>query len=141
MVTPRSIPKPVPSPKKEVPPDATWDRVKHALERDWQQTRTDFTNRGTNLHQHVTDTVKQAMGKEVIPPPGEPNASGSRYDWVSAEPAVRYGFSAFQEYGSEFPTWNEALDRKLERGWNEKATGRRYEDVRHEVKVGWQTRH
>ena len=46
-----------------------WDRVKGALERDWEQTKADFsTNSGQKLNQNAADTVKQSVGSEPIPP-------------------------------------------------------------------------
>lgn len=48
-------------------------KVKKALERDLEQTKHDLTRKGVDLNQSVTDTVKQATGKEDIPPPFVPN--------------------------------------------------------------------
>jgi hypothetical protein len=49
-------------------------KVGEALERDWEQTKHDFSkNKGEELDQDVGDTVKQAAGKDPIPPPGVPN--------------------------------------------------------------------
>ena len=48
-----------------------WDHVKAALERDWEQTKADFSkNGGQNLNQNAADTVKQSVGSEPIPPLG-----------------------------------------------------------------------
>lgn len=48
-----------------------WDRVKAALERDWEQTKADFTNDNSHkLNQNIADTVLQSVGSEPIPPPG-----------------------------------------------------------------------
>jgi hypothetical protein len=45
-----------------------WDHVKGALERDWEQTKADFSkNTGQSLNQNVADTVKQSVGSEPIP--------------------------------------------------------------------------
>ena len=53
---------------------STWDRVKEALSRDWEQTKADFSNEyGKDLNQNATDTVKQAIGKEPIPAPNQKN--------------------------------------------------------------------
>ena len=49
------------------------EKVKEALKRDWEQTKHDLTRKGTDLHQDVSDTVKQATGKEPIPAPSIPN--------------------------------------------------------------------
>ena len=49
---------------------STWDRVKEALRRDWEQTKNDFSSEsGADLNQDVGDTVKQATGAEALPPP------------------------------------------------------------------------
>lgn len=48
---------------------STWDRVKAALRRDWEQTKADFSSdSGADLNQEIGDTVKQSVGKEPIPP-------------------------------------------------------------------------
>jgi hypothetical protein len=48
---------------------STWDRVKGALERDWEQTKADFSeNSGQRLNQSVSDTIKQSVGSKPIPP-------------------------------------------------------------------------
>jgi hypothetical protein len=50
---------------------ADWDRVKGALQRDWEQTKADFSIRsGENLNQSVSDTVMQAAGATSLPPVG-----------------------------------------------------------------------
>ncbi|ATB31478.1 hypothetical protein [Melittangium boletus] len=49
-------------------------KVKEALKRDWEQTKHDLNKKkGTDLNQDVGDTVKQATGKEPVPPPFVPN--------------------------------------------------------------------
>jgi len=48
---------------------STWERVKAALRRDWEQTKADFSsNDSADLNQEIGDTVKQSVGKEPIPP-------------------------------------------------------------------------
>ena len=48
--------------------------VKEALKRDLEQTKHDFNKKkGQDLNQDVGDTLKQATGKEPIPPPFVPN--------------------------------------------------------------------
>jgi len=48
--------------------------VKEALKRDLEQTKHDFNKKkGADLNQGVGDTLKQAAGKEPIPPPFVPN--------------------------------------------------------------------
>ncbi len=52
-----------------------WERVKDALHRDWEQTKSDFTGgkKGKDLNQDVGDTVGQALGNKPIPPDDVPN--------------------------------------------------------------------
>jgi hypothetical protein len=46
--------------------------AKEALERDWEQTKSDMPGmEGKDLDQDVDDTVKQAAGKERVPNPNE----------------------------------------------------------------------
>lgn len=48
--------------------------VGEALERDWEQTKSDLPGvDGKDLDQDVDDTVKQAAGKEQVPGQNEPN--------------------------------------------------------------------
>lgn len=49
-------------------------KAKEALKRDWEQTKHDISKKkGAELNQDVGDTIKQATGKEPIPPPFMPN--------------------------------------------------------------------
>lgn len=61
-----------PSVKKDEKEEGT---VKKALERDLEQTKHDlsFGKAGKDLDQDVDDTVKQAAGKEPVPPRNVPN--------------------------------------------------------------------
>jgi hypothetical protein len=48
---------------------SAWNHVKGALERDWEQTKADFSKKsGQKLNQNVADTVKQSVGSAPIPP-------------------------------------------------------------------------
>ena len=50
------------------------DRIGDALERDWEQTKSDLPGLdGEDLDQDVDATVNQAAGTERIPPDDEPN--------------------------------------------------------------------
>jgi hypothetical protein len=50
------------------------DRVGEALERDWEQTKSDLPGLdGKDLDQDAGDTIEQARGKERIPPDDVPN--------------------------------------------------------------------
>lgn len=45
------------------------DKVKDALKRDWEQTKSDMPGmEGRDLDQNIGDTVRQATGKEENPP-------------------------------------------------------------------------
>ena len=50
-------------------------KVKETLERDLDQTKADLTgdHKGRDLDQDVDDTVRQAAGKQPIPPENTPN--------------------------------------------------------------------
>ena len=51
------------------------DKVKDAMKRDLEQTKSDLTGdrKGQDLDQDVDDTVRQAAGKEPVPPKNVPN--------------------------------------------------------------------
>jgi hypothetical protein len=90
--------------------DSAWERTKAAFKRDWDQTKHDVGGNEPNTNQNVKDTVKQAAGKEAIPPRGEPN-----YD--RAEPAYRFGYGARQHFGTKHPQWNPDLEKQLRNDW------------------------
>jgi hypothetical protein len=94
---------------------SAWDRSKEAFRRDWEQTKHDvsFGKAGIDLDQDVTDTVKQAAGKEPIPPGGVPNEDE---EFARLEPAFRFGYGARLFYVDD-PEWNEALETKLRSDW------------------------
>ncbi|PZR05997.1 MAG: hypothetical protein DI536_31530 [Archangium gephyra] len=91
---------------------SAWERVKEAMKRDWEQTKKDFKVGGTELNQDVTDTVKQAVGKEPIPPRSEPN-------WETVSPAYEYGYTARQQFGSKYNDWNDSLENDLRSEWEQ----------------------
>ena len=67
---------------------STWDRVKGALERDWEQTKADVTkNSGQQLNQNLADTIKQSVGSEPIPPLGMKTPSNRKVAAKEAEAA------------------------------------------------------
>jgi hypothetical protein len=92
--------------------DSSWDRVKAAFKRDWDQTKHDVGARKPDTNQNVKDTVKQASGSQPIPPRGQPV-----YD--KAEPAYRFGYGARSHYGTKYSTWNPELEKELKRDWSE----------------------
>jgi hypothetical protein len=107
---------------------SAWDRVKAALKRDWEQTKSDFHAGGKDLDQDVDDTVKQAAGKAPIPPTNQPN------DWDKVEPEHRYGVGARHHYNED---WNDRLESKLKEEWSDLRSGRTWDEVKSVVKRGW----
>src|SRR4026208_244152 len=79
--------------------DSSWDRVKDAFRRDWKQTKHDMGGKQPDLKQDVPDTVKQAAGKQPIPPGNQPN-------YEENEPAYRFGYGARRYYGKRYTAWN-----------------------------------
>jgi hypothetical protein len=116
---------------------SSWEKVKAALERDWDQTRSDFHAGGHELKQKISDTLKQASGKEPIPADGlmNPDKVTKPVIWADAEAGVRYGFGAHEQYATE--KWNDALEVKLSTEWDESSTGKPFSAVRPFVRHGW----
>jgi hypothetical protein len=122
---------------KEEKHGSAWDRTKEALKRDWEQTKADFSKtHGKELNQDVGDTVKQAAGADPIPPPNTPNAEDRK--WEEIEPAVAYGYGAHQEYGSMYDKWDDKLETRLATEWDKDKTGRTFDDVKRNVRRGWE---
>lgn len=84
--------------------NGTWERVKAAFRRDWEQTRNDFgSKKARDLDQDVDDTVKQAFGREPIP---------ADATFESREHAFRYGYEAHHRHDAD---WSEDLSTRLSR--------------------------
>ena len=109
-----------------------WERTKEALRRDWEQTKADVTEGGTELNQDVGDTVKQAAGKQAIPPANRPNPPDR---WDDVEPAVRYGYGARQHF--EKDEWNDELEKRLQKDWDSTGNASSWERVKSAVRRGW----
>lgn len=115
---------------------SAWERVKEAMRRDWEQTKADFSKtKGQELNQDVDDTVKQAAGKQDIPPPVVPNP-----DFDKNEVPIQYGFGAHEEYGNRYTDWNDELESKLATEWDDSQTGRRFDEVKPYIRRGWEYR-
>jgi len=115
---------------------SAWDRVKAALRRDWEQTKADLSSRGTELNQGVSDTVKQAVGKEPVPPGNQQNpATGAT--WEHVEDEHRYGVGARHHYGAKDEGWNDRVEAKLKEEWGDMRNGRTWDEVRASVKRAW----
>lgn len=122
----------------------TWDRVKEAMKRDWEQTKHDFKAGGQDLDQDVDDTVKQAAGKDAIPPRSQPNAPGGPSQrakgWNDVELPMRYGYGAREQYGSQHADWNDKLESTLKSEWEETKDASRHgwNDVKDAVRRGYE---
>lgn len=115
--------------------ESTWDRVKEALRRDWEQTKNDFgADSARDLNQDVGDTIKQAAGKEAMPLPSQKTKPDA--EWTEVEPALRYGYGARTQYATHVK-WDSDLEQKLEGEWNGLGTGRKWDEVKPSVRRGW----
>ncbi len=110
--------------------DSAWDRVKAALKRDWDQTKHDFGGHQPDTDQDVDNTVKQAAGKQAIPPRGQPT-------YEQSEDAYRFGYGARSQYGQKHSKWNESLESDLRRDWRDTYTDREWDQYRDSVRWGW----
>ena len=118
---------------------SSWDRVREALHRDWEQTKADFSaTKGLALNQDAADTVRQAVGVTPIPSIARSNTDAPAvqlHDWTLVEPAIRYGFSARLHF-ADYQTWNDEVEDLLRRDW-ESVWGRSWEHERSNVHRGW----
>ena len=110
--------------------ESAWERVKAAFKRDWAQTKHDLGGGQPRTGQQLSDTVKQAAGKEAIPPGGMP-------DYEQTEDAYRFGYGARSQYGNRFPGWDNALEAQLERDWCETYADRQWARYRQSIRYGW----
>ena len=90
--------------------DSAWERTKAAFKRDWDQTKHDMGGSNPDTNQNAKDTVKQAAGKEPIPPRGQPA-------YEQAEPAYRFGYGARSHYGKKYSKWDPELEKELRKDW------------------------
>ena len=110
--------------------ESAWSRVKAAFRRDWDQTKHDFGAHKPDTNQNVGDTVKQAAGKEAIPPRGVPT-------YEDTEDAYRFGYGARSEYGKRFTRWDDRLEAQLKQDWNETYNDRDWVSYRDSIRHGW----
>jgi hypothetical protein len=92
------------------------------------------------LNQTAGNTIAQAVGKQPMPAPTQPNPGRGREEWKHAEPAVRYGYGARAQY-TEHSNWDDKVERKLETEWNDLKTGRTWDDARDSIRHGWESVH
>jgi len=110
--------------------ESSWERVKAAFKRDWDQTKHDFGGDEPDTDQDVDDTVKQAAGKQPIPPRGAPT-------YEEVEDAYRFGYGARSQYGSRYSSWNTDLETQLQQDWRDTYTDREWQRYRDSIRRGW----
>jgi len=110
--------------------ESAWNRVKAAFKRDWDQTKHDFGARRPDTDQNVGDTVKQAAGKQPIPPRGMPT-------YEETEDAYRFGYGARSQYGKRFTRWDDQLEAQLKQDWNETYKDRDWAGYSESIRRGW----
>src|SRR5262249_10566156 len=110
--------------------ESRWDRVKAAFKRDWDQTKHDLGGAEPDTDQDVDDTVKQAAGKQLIPPRGTPT-------YEETEDAYRFGYGARAQYGKRYATWDNQLESQLQRDWSETYAPREWAQYRNDIRLGW----
>jgi hypothetical protein len=117
---------------------SNWERVKHAVRRDWEQTKGDLSDNGVDLNQGASDTIRQALGTQPIPHDGLPNP-GPRHAhasvWASFQAAVRYGYGARLHYKEDL--WDEKLTARLREEWRASNQPSTWEEVKEAVERGW----
>jgi hypothetical protein len=110
--------------------DSAWDRTKAAFKRDWDQTKHDVGGKKPDTDQQISDTVKQAAGKEAIPPRGTPT-------FDKAEPAYRFGHGARTYYGKKYSNWNSNLEKELQRDWQSTYPDRPWNEDKEYIRDAW----
>jgi len=119
---------------------SSWERVKHAVRRDWEQTKGDLSDNGVDLNQGVDDTIRQALGTQRIPRDNLPNPGprhGRESVWASLESAVRYGYGARLHYDND--DWDDQLVARLREEWRASNQPNGWDEVKHGVERGWQS--
>ena len=110
--------------------DSAWDRTKAAFQRDWDQTKHDLGGDEPNTNQKIGDTIKQAAGKESIPPRGT-------ITFDQAEHAYRFGYRAHSHYGQKYQEWDEDLEQILRREWSNTYPNRKWDEDAEYIQYGW----
>jgi hypothetical protein len=110
--------------------DSAWERTKAAFKRDWDQTKHDLGGDAPDTTQNAKDTLKQAAGKEPIPPRGV-----IAYDQV--EPAYRFGYGARSHYGEKYSEWDDDVEDVLRRDWENLNPDRIWEEDAEYIRTGW----
>jgi len=122
---------------------SAWERVREALRRDWEQTKHDLSKKkGHELNQDVGDTVKQAAGKEAIPPNDGPNPPRVVGNWDDVEVPMGYGYGARLTYGQQYAGWDDKIEKRLHEDWDaQPGSGKEpWDRVKPWVQRGWNYR-
>jgi len=112
---------------------SAWERVKAAFKRDWDQTKHDFGGKQPDTDQNVDDTVKQAAGKQPIPPRGQ-------LTYEELEDAYRFGYGARSHYRQEYSDWDDSLESQLRSDWQGTYSDRDWQKYRESIRRGWDRR-
>lgn len=112
--------------------ESSWERVKAAFKRDWDQTQHDLGIPRPDTHQTLPNTLAQAIGGEPIPPRGVPA-------YEDAEAGYRFGYGARRYYGKSPQEWDEQMEEKLRKDWQELTAHpeRSWERYREVIRRGW----
>jgi len=119
----------------------TWERVKEAMRRDWEQTKHDLDLEGGHqLNQDALDTINQAAGAQAIPTDDRPNPPQVIGSWDEAELPLGYGYGARHKYGEQHPSWDDGLEATLRSEWegDKDKPARPWEAVKGTVRRGYQ---
>jgi hypothetical protein len=110
--------------------ESSWERVKQAMRRDWDQTKHDFGGSEPDTNQKIGNTARQASGKEAIPPRGQ-------LTYEELEPAYRFGHGARANYRDEYAEWDDELEQQLRSEWETLAPERKWSQDRAAIRYGW----
>ena len=106
------------------------------MKRDWDQTRHDLGSDEPDTNQSIGHTARQARGKEITPPRGEPT-------YEEMKPAYHFGCAAHSKYGSEYSEWNDNLEIRLAKDWRaiEPTRKQTWMQDRAAIRDAWNWRH
>jgi hypothetical protein len=110
--------------------DTAWERVKAAFKRDWDQTERDLGAKKPGTNQNAKHTLKQAAGREAIPPRGE-------FAFDELEPAYRFGYGARSHFGDTYEEWDDELEDALRREWLHTYPERNWDEDAEYIRYGW----
>lgn len=100
---------------------SSWDRVKTAFRRDWEQTKARVGAAAPPPGgQQASDTLAQISGRQEL----------STTTFEADEPAFRYGFGAAHHYGDR--DWSPALEDELRANY-----GGMWPDAKDNIRAGW----